>query len=52
MFSQLKIFSSFLLTVSFVLSQASQQYQPSWESPDKHPIPEWFLDVKFGIFIN
>ncbi len=28
------------------------QYEPNWESLEKRPAPEWFLDAKFGIFIH
>ena len=28
------------------------QYQPTWESLDKRPVPQWFKDAKFGIFIH
>ena len=31
---------------------AAQAYQPTWESLDSRPIPEWFGDAKFGIFIH
>ncbi len=31
---------------------AQQKYEPSWESLDKRPAPEWYLDAKFGIFIH
>jgi alpha-L-fucosidase len=31
---------------------AQTQYEPRWESLDKRPTPEWFLDAKFGIFIH
>ena len=31
---------------------AAQTYQPTWESVDKRPTPEWFTDAKFGIFIH
>lgn len=27
-------------------------WKPAWESLDKHPLPEWFRDAKFGIAIN
>jgi alpha-L-fucosidase len=30
----------------------SQQYQPNWESLDSRPVPQWFKDSKFGIFIH
>jgi alpha-L-fucosidase len=31
---------------------STQPYQPNWESINSRPIPEWFKDVKFGIFIH
>jgi alpha-L-fucosidase len=46
---------SLLLTVllSFLLCTLhAQPYQNSWESLDKRPIPTWFEDAKFGIFIH
>ena len=27
-------------------------YQPHWDSLGKRPIPDWFEDAKFGIFIH
>jgi alpha-L-fucosidase len=30
----------------------AQVYQPNWESLDKRPVPAWFKDAKFGIFIH
>ncbi len=33
-------------------SAAGPKYEPKWESLDKRPCPEWFLDAKFGIFIH
>jgi len=30
----------------------AQNYRPDWESLDKRPIPAWFTDAKFGIFIH
>jgi alpha-L-fucosidase len=29
-----------------------QVYQPTWESLDTHPLPDWFDDAKLGIFIH
>jgi alpha-L-fucosidase len=29
-----------------------EEYEPTWESLDKRPIPQWFTDAKFGIFIH
>ncbi|MBK7628408.1 MAG: alpha-L-fucosidase [Bacteroidales bacterium] len=34
------------------LSLNGQNYQPTWESLDKRPVPQWFEDSKFGIFIH
>jgi len=31
---------------------AGQVYEPTWESLDSRPIPEWFGNDKFGIFIH
>src|SRR5262245_8193660 len=28
------------------------EFEPTWESLDKRPTPQWFLDAKFGIFIH
>jgi alpha-L-fucosidase len=30
----------------------SQSYQPNWESLDSRPVPTWYKDAKFGIFIH
>jgi alpha-L-fucosidase len=30
----------------------SSRYQPTWESLEKHTVPEWFQDAKLGIFIH
>ena len=43
-----------LFTISLIiaLDTFGQQYQPNWESLDKRPVPGWFEDSKFGIFIH
>jgi alpha-L-fucosidase len=30
----------------------AQPYEANWESLDKRPVPQWFPDAKFGIFIH
>jgi alpha-L-fucosidase len=30
----------------------AQKYEPTWESLDKRPVPQWYKDSKFGIFIH
>jgi Alpha-L-fucosidase len=34
-----------------LIAQA-QSYTPDWESLDKRPVPAWFSNDKFGIFIH
>jgi alpha-L-fucosidase len=33
-------------------SAEAGEYDPNWESLDKRPTPDWFLDAKFGVFIH
>ncbi len=42
----------FLFTLLFSSTVFAQKYQPTWESIDSRPVPQWFEDVKFGIFIH
>ncbi len=42
----------FILFTVFFLSVSAQSYQANWESVNSRPIPEWFSDVKFGVFIH
>jgi alpha-L-fucosidase len=42
----------FSLCGLLIKSSAAQTYQPNWESLDSRPIPQWFKDSKFGIFIH
>ena len=30
----------------------AQGYQPDWQSLDQRPVPQWYRDAKFGIFIH
>lgn len=43
-----------LLLVTMMTSTVvtAQQYEETWESLSKHPIPEWFKDAKFGIYAH
>jgi alpha-L-fucosidase len=31
---------------------AQKTYESTWESIDSRPVPAWFEDAKFGIFIH
>ncbi len=42
----------FSLLLAGALLLPAQTYQPTWESLDKRPVPSWFRDAKFGIFIH
>jgi alpha-L-fucosidase len=45
----------FLLVVLLAMNSArlsADDYKPTWESLDRRPVPEWFPDAKFGIFIH
>lgn len=46
------IILSLFISALYVMEISSQTYQSTWESIDKRPIPEWFTDAKFGIFIH
>ncbi|MFP4546975.1 MAG: alpha-L-fucosidase [Fidelibacterota bacterium] len=43
-----RIFLACLILVSVLTAQ----YQANWESLDQKPVPEWFTDAKFGVFIH
>ncbi len=34
------------------LAQDPTPYEPNWRSLDSRPVPEWWQDAKFGIFIH
>ena len=40
------------LVLSSLCGLEAQIYEPTWESLDSRPIPEWFHEAKFGIFIH
>ncbi len=42
----------FIGSLLLVQGAAAQSYDTTWESLDKRPVPSWFRDAKFGIFIH
>ena len=46
-----KTFLAILVLSQFTMAIA-QNYQNTWKSLDSRPIPTWFEDAKFGIFIH
>lgn len=47
------LFTAFLI-IHLLLSSAlaQQRYEPTWQSLRQRPIPAWFTNAKFGIFIH
>ncbi|MDX9881590.1 MAG: alpha-L-fucosidase [Prolixibacteraceae bacterium] len=41
-----------IVCISLINNVRAQHYQPTWESIDSRPVPEWFTGAKFGIFIH
>ena len=49
---QRKTFLLLLFCTGFLLANAQTNYSANWESIDSRPVPKWFTDAKFGIFIH
>jgi alpha-L-fucosidase len=49
MLLRIRLMILFLAGVSVVQAQV---YEANWESLDKRPVPQWYRDAKFGIFIH
>lgn len=46
-----RIFALLLLTTTTLMA-APDRYAPDWQSLDQRPLPEWYRDAKFGVFIH
>ena len=47
------VFKILFFFLSFLLCQnVFAQYKPTWESLDTRPLPQWWANGKFGIFIH
>jgi alpha-L-fucosidase len=42
----------FVLLAFHTIIFAQKRYEPNWESIDSRPVPSWYEDAKFGIFIH
>jgi alpha-L-fucosidase len=42
----------FFLVLLALAPLSAQTYQPTWDSIDRRPTPNWFADAKFGIFVH
>jgi alpha-L-fucosidase len=47
-----KAFAALPFLLLCLFETSGQAYQPTWESLDKRPVPAWFANDKFGIFIH
>jgi alpha-L-fucosidase len=45
-------FTTAFLFLCLSCALCQPRYEDNWESLNKRPIPEWFTDAKFGIFIH
>ena len=43
---------SIVITIVCTMMLNGKEYEPSWNSLDSRPTPQWFKDAKFGIFIH
>lgn len=43
---------SLLLPLASPGAEAAAPYRADWSSLEKHPMPEWLLDAKFGIYAH
>ena len=41
-----------ILSLSYIGGIHSTRYDPTWESLDKRPLPNWYDQSKVGIFIH
>ncbi len=51
-FDNFKIVFFIFCAIALSLRVQAQVYQSNWQSIDNRPVPEWFVDAKFGIFIH
>lgn len=42
----------FLLSMLLIGTGGTTKYEPNWKSIDSRPLPEWYDQAKFGIFIH
>ena len=47
----LRVYAVLLATIA-VFNSVRTQYQPNWDSLDSRPLPGWYDQSKFGIFLH
>ncbi len=43
---------SLIITANLVAQSDNHPYKPEWSDLDARPVPQWWTDAKFGIFIH
>lgn len=43
---------TFLVVFLLAVTSCQSEYKPTWESIDSRPIPAWYDQAKFGIFMH
>ena len=49
---KLKFVIGIICFIYSITAISQTKYEATWESLDSRPIPDWFGDAKFGIFIH
>jgi alpha-L-fucosidase len=47
-----KVLLIIFISMTYQVCNAQKIYEPNWESIDSRPLPAWFEDAKFGIFVH
>ena len=47
-----RLLSAGFFVLITTISVGQKKYEPTWESIDSRPVPQWFQDAKFGVFIH
>jgi len=47
-----QLFGTVALCLAMSQFLHAQSWQPTWQSLDQRPVPQWYKDAKFGIFIH
>ena len=42
----------FVALLSLAFFAGAGEYEAKWESLDRRPVPQWWRDAKFGIFVH
>ena len=48
----MKFIFVFGIFISYVILIEAKRYTPDWPSLDSRPLPDWYDDAKFGIFMH